>query len=243
MKNIIAIIPARGGSKGIKNKNLAKVGGYPLLAYPIMCAKMSLYIKRVIVDTDCPNIAKVAARFGAETPYLRPAELATDTATDLDWARHAVEWLQTHDQPRPDLLVHLRTTTPLRNPENVDSAIAYFLQSPEATSLRSVHTLQESPYKMFIKDGEYLKPFMQYGDGEFYNLPRQHFPTVYFPNGYVDILRPEIIMGGSLHGGKIVGYETEKVTEVDGPDNLLELNRNFSHNPVHIELLENFWVT
>src|SRR3989338_8383279 len=148
-KNIIALIPARGGSKSIPKKNIIDVGDFPLIAYSIAAAKMSKHISRIIVSTDSPEIAEVAKRYGAEVPFMRPAEYATDTAIDLDVVKHALGWLQEHENYEPEYVVFLRPTTPLRDPTMIDKAIESILSHSEATSLRSGHEIRESPYKLF----------------------------------------------------------------------------------------------
>lgn len=237
-KKICALIGARSGSKGVPNKNVRLLNGFPLLAYPITAARLSKYIDRVILSTNDDFIGSVGKRFGAEVPFLRPQEFAEDGSTDYDWINHTLQWLK-NDNYEPDILVHLRATTPLINPTNLDQAILYFMTDNQATSLRSAHTLQESPYKMFVKDGLYFKSFMQ-GEGDFFNKPRQSFPTVYAPNGYVDVLRREVIESGSLHGNKILAFETEQVIEVDTEQNLIELQKLSVGHRLNNYLVEHF---
>ena len=240
MKNnrIIGLIGARGGSKGIPNKNVAVVGGYPLIVYSITVSQMSKYIERTIVSTDSPDIRHIASISKAEVPFLRPPEYAKDDSIDYDYIKHALDWLKETEDYVPTLIVHLRPTTPLRDVSVVDTAIAKFLQCPEATSMRSVELLRESPYKIFLKDDDYLMPFVQTREGEFYNLPRQHFPKAYRPNGYVDILRPSVIAKGSLHGDKIMPFDTKRVIELDSEEDFEDLQRYYKESSTW-SLLEN----
>ena len=233
------MIPARGGSKGIPNKNIVNLDDHPLIAYSIAAAKASKYISRVIVSTDSKKIADVARQYEAEIPFMRPQNLANDTATDLAWVKHSINYFKEDEFFLPDLIVHLRPTTPLRNAELIDDAILKFMQMPDATSLRSAHQLEESPYKMFVMDGDYYKPFMQ-GEGEFFNKNRQEFPHVFAPNGYVDILRvSHIVEKDNLHGDKILAYQTPKVIEVDTPENIKELERcDIKSLPIYSHLTE-----
>jgi len=221
-KKIIAIIPARGGSKSIPKKNIVDVGGFPLIAYSIAAAKMSKHISRVIVSTDSKEIAEVAEQYGAEVPFLRPAEFATDTAVDYDVVKHALEWLQENEQYEPEYIVFLRPTTPLRDPSLVDSAIEDVLSHKEATCLRSAHETRESPYKLFGKEGDFFVGlFPNDSRLEYYNLPRQSFLPVYQPNGYVDIWKTQTIMEKKvLHGEKILGFVAPDVGELDNPKDL-----------------------
>ena len=221
-KEILALIPARGGSKSIPKKNIIDLGGFPLIAYSIAAAKISKHISRIIVSTDSEEIAGVAKQFGAEVPFLRPAEFATDTAVDFDVVKHAIGWLREHEQNEPEYIVFLRPTTPLRDPAIIDTAIGDILAHNEATSLRSGHEIRESPYKLFGKEGDYFVGlFPQDPRPEYYNLPRQSFPPVYQPDGYVDIWKRQTVMEkGGLHGDKILACTVEDVGELDNPQDV-----------------------
>ena len=120
---VTALIPARGGSKGVPRKNIKDLGGFPLIAYSIAAAKISKVISRIIISTDDEEVAVTAKRLGGEVPFMRPAELATDTSTDIDFVHHAMEWLQQNEGHIPEYFVHLRPTTPLRDAELMDAAI------------------------------------------------------------------------------------------------------------------------
>ena len=218
---ILALIPARSGSKGIKDKNIREVCGYPLIAYSILASQI-IGVGKIMVSTDSSKIAGIVRDYGVAVPFLRPTEISQDNSLDIEWVIHALDWLEDKEGYIPDLIVHLRPTTPLRRPETIGTAIHMIIASPEATSLRSAHLLEESPQKMFVIKGDFYAPFLN-GKGEFYNKPRQEFPNVYWPNGYVDILRPEVIRKGSMHGDKILPFITEKVIEVDSEENLKEL--------------------
>lgn len=217
---IFAIIPARGGSKGVPKKNIKLLGGYPLIAFSIVAAKLCSEIERVIVSTDSPEIADIARSYSAEVPFLRPPELAQDTSPDIDFILHALDWLQSHEGGQPDFLVQLRPTTPLRDPALIDSAIRTIKSNAEATSLRSVHGLPEPPQKMMgIRDGFLVGLFPRDPRPEYYNLPRQLFPPAYHPNGYVDIIKTSFVMSGSsLHGPCILALITPVSVEVDRPE-------------------------
>lgn len=214
---IFAIIPARGGSKGIPDKNIKHLGGVPLMAYSIAAARATSLIDRVIVSTDSEKIAGVAKRYGAEVPFLRPSTISQDFSTDLEFMSHAVQWFLTNEGKAPDYIVHLRPTTPLRQPELIERAIREFADNPEATSLRSAHECAESPFKWFAKDERvYWRPIVDTMSIKDCNLPRQKFLPVYIPNGYVDVVKPEFFMKhGDLHGTKIQQFVSPFVSEVD----------------------------
>ena len=219
-RKILALIPARGGSKGIPGKNIVNLGGYPLIAYSIAVSKLSKYVNRIIVTTDDKKIAEISKKFGAEIPFLRPKAISKDNSGDIEFFIHALNWLKKNENYTPDFIIHLRPTTPLRDVRIIDSAIKAIIRDKRATSLRSAEIVdKESPYKQFKKKGKYFDFFGKedFKEGEeYYNYPRQYFPTTYYPNGYVDIIRPEtLIKSGLLHGKSIKAFITEKVADID----------------------------
>lgn len=220
--DVTALIPARSGSKGIAGKNVVPVAGFPLIAYSVAAAGQSSAIRRVIVSTDSPEIAKTAKKYGAEAPFLRPPEISSDTSTDIEFVVHALDWLRTQGYGEPDLLVNLRPTTPLRDPALLDAAVQSLRSRADATSLRSVHPLAEPPQKMMgIENGFLVGLFPHETRPEYFNLPRQSFPPAYHPNGYIDIYRPAFVRKNNLlHGRKILGFVTPVTTEIDRPDDL-----------------------
>jgi len=217
MNNVIAIIPARSGSKSVVDKNIKELSGYPLIAYSIAVAQLSKIIKRVIVSTDSERYAKIALDYGAEVPFIRPAEYSKDDSTDRDFLIHAISWLEKKENYVPEFWVHLRPTTPLRDPLLVDEAIERIQRNERATSLRSGHKSPESPLKWFYKDSAgYFKGVAGNSDDEVYNMPKESFEDVFVPNGYVDIVRKShVINSNNLHGERMIGYESPVITEVD----------------------------
>ena len=214
---VYAIIPARGGSKGVPNKNIKLLGGYPLIAYTIAAAKMSRNISRVIVSTDSEQIALTARKYKAEVPFMRPVELAQDNSADIDFVLHSINWFKRNEGRIPDYMVHLRPTTPLRDPAVIDEAVQKIEACPEATSLRSGHPAAESPFKWFLLDEQGFFNGISPGySNDSINTPRQAFADVYIPNGYVDILKMVFIEKSRLlHGNKMVGFVSPACVEVD----------------------------
>lgn len=208
---ILALIPARGGSKSLPRKNLLPVGGRPLIAYPIATALDSARITRTIVSTDDEEIAAVSRACGAEVPFLRPAEYATDTATDLDVFRHALTWLREQEGYACDLVVHLRATVPVRRAEVVDDAIDRLLARPDAHALRSVSRPRQSPFKMWRPAGAFIEPLVAVpGLPEAHSQPRQVLPDVYWQSSYVDIVRPEVVLElGMIAGHRVLPFVVE----------------------------------
>ena len=218
---MIAIIPARSGSKGVPGKNIKLLGGIPLFAFSIIAAKMMPSVSRVIVSTDSEEYAEIAKDYGAEVPFLRPNEISGDKSTDFDLFLHALNWFKENENLIPEYILHLRPTTPLRNPQIMEDAVKLFIENKNlASSLRSGHTAPESPYKWFLKnDDNYFKGLRDDLTPEKVNLPRQSFPSVYIPDGYIDILKSSVILTtGTLHGDKMLVFESPFCVEVDTKD-------------------------
>ena len=193
--NIDCLIPARKGSKGIFKKNIIPLKNIPLIAYSIFVAKQSQFIRNVYVSTDSEEIAELSRNLGALTPFLRPNNLSTDKSGDKEVFTHYMEVSKKLGLEKSDYLVHLRPTSPGRNVEIVDRAINDFLKDKECTSLRSAHKTKNCPFKWFkIKDNYFYPIFDEDHNLEIHNMPRQVFPEVYIPNGYVDILKPSIFV-------------------------------------------------
>lgn len=223
MTNILALIPARGGSKGIPRKNIRSFAGYPLIAWSIAAAKKSELVTRVIVSTDDEEIAAVARQWGAETPFLRPAELAQDKTTDLPVFMHALKWLEDVEGYRADIVVQLRPTSPIRPQTMVDDAIRILLNHKDADCVRGVVPAGQNPFKMWRFNGE-EKPLGQLlevpGIHEPYNAPRQILPPVYWQTGHIDAIRTSTIVDKeSLTGNTIypLVIDPKYTVDIDTP--------------------------
>ena len=218
LSKIVAIIPARGGSKGIPRKNIRPFAGYPLIAFSIAAAIQAESSVRVIVSTDDPEIAEVARRFGAETPFLRPAELAADRTTDLPVFQHALGWLAEHEDYHPEIVLHLHATSPVRPRGFVDQALRLLREHPDAECVRSVVLPGQNPYKMWRIDpqsGRMLPLLAVAGISEPYNTPRQLLPAAYLQTGHVNAIRPAAILRGSMTGTAILPLIVDASYEVD----------------------------
>ena len=224
---VLALIPARGGSKGIPGKNIREFAGYPLIAYSIAAGLQAKLVTRVFVSTDDPEIARVAQEFGAEVPFLRPAELAQDDTLDLPVFQHALEWLAENEGYQPDLVVQLRPTSPIRPPDLVDQAIQILCDHPEADSVRGVVSAGQNPHKMWRiePDGKMRNLLDVEGIAEPYNAPRQKLPPVYWQTGHIDVIRPDVILNQeSMSGQTILPVQIDPVYTVD-IDNLRDWAR------------------
>jgi YrbI family 3-deoxy-D-manno-octulosonate 8-phosphate phosphatase len=228
---VLAVIPARGGSKGIPRKNLRLLGGHPLVAWALAAGLQASQVTRVVCSTDDDEIASVAADYGAEVPFLRPAELAADDTPDLPVFRHLLAWLAAEQGWEPELVVHLRPTTPLRPAGLVDQAIELLRRDTEATSVRAVCPAPATPYKMWLlpEEGDagerFMRPLLDVdGIAEPYNTPRQSLPQAWWQIGTVDVIRSEVIGGGSMTGPRIlpVRLEKELAIDIDEPSDLLQ---------------------
>lgn len=219
MTEVLALIPARSGSKGIPHKNVKPFRGKPLLAHSIEQARNCRLITRTIVSTDSAEYAAIAKEYGAEAPFLRPPEFATDLATDLQVFQHALEWLGKNENYRPELCVHLRPTHPLREPSDLEKMIQILIESPQADSIRSVAPAPETPFKMwFLGDDGFLKAAVQTEIREAYNMPRQALPQAYLQNASIDVVRTRVIREmSSMTGKKILGYVMAGNHDIDLP--------------------------
>lgn len=212
MTEVIALIPARGGSKSIPRKNIRAFAGYPLIAYSIAAGLASEHVSRVIVSTDDPEIASLSRRYGAETPFIRPAECAQDNTPDLPVFQHALTWLAENEDYQPEIVVQLRPTSPLRRVWHIDQAVEQLLTHPEADSIRTVCAPFQNPFKMWqIRPDGLMQPLIAaelisskaVGENrlEPYNMPRQLLPDVYWQTGYVDAAWSDTILEKSSMTG------------------------------------------
>ncbi len=196
MPETLALIPARGGSKSIPRKNIRLFCGYPLIAWSIAAARQSEAVTRTLVSTDDEEIAAIARRFGAETPFIRPAELAQDGSTDLPVFEHALKWLDENEGYHPEVVVQLRPTSPVRPRVLVDQAVRILLEHPEADCVRGIVPAGQNPHKMWRLDPESGKmiPLLNVpGIPEPYNAPRQILPEIYWQTGHIDAIRVSTI--------------------------------------------------
>lgn len=212
---IVAIIPARGGSKSIPRKNIKLLNGYPLIAFSIKAGCCSKYIDRIIVSTDDQEIAAIAQQWGAEVPFIRPAELAEDYTEDLSVFQHAINWLEENENYRPDVVVQLRPTSPFRPKHCIDGAIETLFNN-SADSVRGVTQSSQNPFKMWRIDAGKLVPLLQTKFKEPYNMPRQQLPSTYWQTGHIEVIRYETIMHKhSMTGDLILPYIIDTKYSID----------------------------
>jgi len=219
MIDILAIIPARGGSKGIPHKNIREFAGFPLIAWSIAAGLQSKSVSRVIVSTDDEEIAAVAREYGAEVPFMRPSELAQDRTLDLPVFEHALKRLEEIEGYKPDIVVQLRPTSPIRPTDMLDNAIKILIENPDADCVRGVVPSGQNPYKMWKFNGydKPLNPLLDVeGVAEPYNAPRQILPQTYWQTGHIDAIRTKtIIHKNSLTGDVVYPYVIDPRYTVD----------------------------
>ena len=209
---IISVIPARGNSKSIPLKNLAKLNNKPLIYYSIKQSLKCKLINRTIVSTDSKLIAKISKKYGAEVPFLRPQNLSKDSSKDRGFFEHLLKWLKDNENYRPDLIVQLRPTNPLRSQKMILKAINSMKKNTKADSLRSISIPERSPYKMWIKKGKFLEYFMKAKskNKDYFNMDRRKLPKIYWHDGSIDIVRSKTIEKfDDLIGRKVIYLEND----------------------------------
>jgi CMP-N,N'-diacetyllegionaminic acid synthase len=222
---ILALIPARSGSKSIIDKNILDFNGIPLIAHSINHAKESKYINRIIVSTDSHKYAEIVKKFDAEVPFLRPEEISGDKSLDIETFKHALKYLSEVEDYIPDIVVHLRPTHPIRNPQDIDKMIDLLINDSEADSIRSVIKSKETPFKMWFKENDVIKPIIE-SKNELYNCPRQELKEAYYQNANIDVIKSDTILyKNSMTGDKILGYVTSEKYDIDYISDFIEYEK------------------
>tara|TARA_B100001059_G_C17815219_1_gene574773 strand:- start:1643 stop:2347 length:705 start_codon:yes stop_codon:yes gene_type:complete len=219
---IICIITARSGSKGLKNKNIRKLKGLPLLAHTIRAAKKSKVFKHVILSTDSKFYAKIGSKFGAEVPFIRPKCLASSTAHHPQVVEHAVKYVEKRDKKLFDYVVMLQPTSPFRNSKHIIEAIKKFLKEKN-DSLISVKKQDYPPWWLFKLKNKKLKQFLKFKNKNVFNLERQEFPGLFRPNGAIYVCKRDILFNGNLIDPKSCGYYVMDEKSSIDIDNLIDL--------------------
>ena len=221
---VLALIPARSGSKSIPDKNVREFCGKPLLAHSIEQARACSLVQRVIVSTDSERYALIAREYGAETPFLRPVSISGDHSTDLEVFQHALHWLAENEGTVPSIIVHLRPTYPNRKPDDIAAVVQLLLEHAEWDSVRSITPAIETPYKMWFhqEDGT-LKPVITTDIREAHSLPRQQLPATFLQNACVDAIRSATVLEkGSIAGNVIGAYIMQDCHDIDTPQQFAE---------------------
>ncbi len=216
---VLAIIPARGGSKGIPMKNIQKISGKPLIAYTILAAKKSKQIDKIIVSTDNIRIAQIAKSYDVEVPFLRPKKLSNDKSSTIDAIKHGLDFLFVNQSYVPDIILILQPTSPLRTTKIINKSIE-MLKKSNASSILAVSKIKTHPYGSFWYNKKYLKPFKPYFKR--YNR-RQKYPPLYYPTGAIYTFWFKTLKKyDSIYGPRIKPLITEDEFNID-IDNMFDL--------------------
>jgi len=201
----VALIPARQGSKRVPGKNIRPLGGHPMLAYTIAAARASGVFDAVMVSTESEEIARIARHYGAEVPFLRPAEFAGDTSPDIEWVEHALVTLSSSGRPF-DCFSLLRPTSPFRTAGTIRRAMTLFLAQDGVDSLRAVEKCAQHPGKMWVVRGERMFPLLPFGPAEqpWHSTPYQALPPVYVQNASLEIAWASVVRERRTIAGDVV---------------------------------------
>lgn len=218
-QHIIALIPARAGSKRVQAKNIRRLGGHPMIAYTIAAARQSGVFDEVYVSTDTEEIASIARHYGATVPFLRPAEYAADKSPDIEWLAHMLGKLQNEGKAR-DCFALLRPTSPFRQAETIQRAWKQFSEDGKADSLRAVELCEQHPGKMWEVDaeGNRMVPLLKDGpkNPPWHSTPYQALPKVYIQNASLEIAWTRIpLEQGTIAGEVIMPFITNDTEGFD----------------------------
>jgi len=202
MPSAVALIPARSGSERVRDKNVRPLAGHPLVAYAIAAARDAGVFDRIVCSTDSGKIAEVAQRYGAETPFLRPKEVATATSPDIEWIKHALEQLDEHY----DLFAIVRATNPFRGADVLRRGLAQLLATPEADSIRAVELVKQHPGKMWVLEGRTMRPLLDQTHLEvaWHAGQYQALPEIYVQNSALEIAWTRVVSQTGTREGRVV---------------------------------------
>jgi N-acylneuraminate cytidylyltransferase len=211
---VIALIPARSGSKRVADKNIRPLAGHPVMAYTIAAAKRSGIFSAIVVSTDSEEYAEVARKHGAEVPFLRPVEISGDVSPDIEWVEFTLKRLKEMGREY-DCFSILRPTSPFRLPETIQRAWQEFLAEEGVDSLRAVEKCREHPGKMWVIRGRRMTPLLPISPAElpWHSTPYQALPEVYAQNASLEIAYCRVVFEGRTIAGEVVmpfftqGYE------------------------------------
>ena len=220
---ILALIPARGGSKGVPGKNIKKLRGKPLIQWSISYALKFPVITRIIVSTDSLEIADIAKKCGAEVPFIRPHEFAMDDTPDRPVYLHTLSWLKENEGYVPDVMIILRPTSPLRVREDMETVL-HKIKDKNVDSVRTVKYVKEHPYWMYQKDEKGRAAQFVAGVDFTKYYQRQLLPDVFFVNGVLDAIRPHVVKSCKNPYGKnmyLVATDSERSIDFDNEEDFL----------------------
>lgn len=212
--SIVALIPARSGSKRVPGKNIHPLAGHPLIAYTICAARQSGIFSSIIVSTDSEEYAQISRAYGAEVPFLRPADISGDVSLDIEWVEYTLHHLKATGRAY-DCFSILRPTSPFRLPETIQRAWAEFQAEEGIDSLRAVEKCKEHPGKMWVVRGKRMLPLLPIGpaDKPWHSTPYQALPEIYAQNASLEIAWSRVVFETHTIAGNVIlpfftqGYE------------------------------------
>jgi CMP-N,N'-diacetyllegionaminic acid synthase len=203
--NIVALIPARAGSKRVPDKNIRLLAGHPLMAYSISAALQSRIFSGVIVSTDSQHYADIAKYYGAEVPFMRPAEFAGDSSPDIEWVTHTIDQLR-KDGREYDCFSILRPTSPFRLPETIRRAWHTFIAQEGVDSLRAVEKCSQHPGKMWVVRGNRMMPLLPFGPAKqpWHSSQYPTLPEIYVQNASLEIAKASVVFEDKTIAGNVL---------------------------------------
>lgn len=221
-KKILGLIGIRSGSTGVKNKNVKKLGGKPLVAWILKTAKKSKYINRLVVSTDSRKYASIANKFGAETPYLRPKSLATKNSPEIKYIKHMLSWLKKNENYVPDIIVRMMSTVPFQKTEDIDKIIKQILSNKDVDSSVVIASARQHPLKALkIKKEGKIKKLVSYTGEKSVEVGRPLSRHIYCPAFFranVIACRTKVINDTNSLTGNYVKYHIipqERALDID----------------------------
>lgn len=240
MPSVVALIPARQGSKRISGKNVRPLGGHPVIAYTIVPALESGVFQSVIVSTDSEEIAAIARHYGAEVPFLRPVQFAGDTSPDIEWLEHELTELKRMGREW-DCFSLLRPTSPFRTAATIRRAWARFVAQHGVDSLRAVEKCAQHPGKMWVVDGDRMSPLLPSATGQpSHSTPYQALPPVYVQNASLEIAWTRVVFEGrTIAGDVLVPFLTEGYEgfDINDPHDWMVAERLIADSEVNLPLV------
>jgi CMP-N,N'-diacetyllegionaminic acid synthase len=217
MPSVVALIPARSGSKRVIDKNAKPLGGHPLMAYAIAAARASGVFDAVICSTDTGRLARIAHHYGAEIPSLRPAEFATSTSPDFEWIEDILKRLKTEGRTY-DCFSILRPTSPFRDANTIKRAWSEFLAEQGIDSLRAVEKVSQHPGKMWVVQGKRMVPLLPHGPKEqpWHSSQMAALPEVWVQNASLEIAWSRVVFDGrTIAGTSVIPFFTDEAEGFD----------------------------
>jgi len=230
--NILCVIPARSGSKGIPNKNIYMLNEVPLIAYSIFYAKKFKSNMDIIVSTNSIEIKDISETYGAQVPFLRPEELASDDTPDYPVCLHALNTSENVFNKKYDFVIWIRPTSPARPEGLIEKGLGILNHDKSIDSVRSVSKSKQHPFRQFYIDKNKLLP-VENNINDAYNTPRQFLPAAYFQTGHLEIIRSKIIKNGNISGKNIAPLfiDNKYMFDLDTPEDMDELKYAIEKNP------------